>query len=86
MKRLLLAIGLVLAFSVSANALIITYDDKTDFLADTGASPTAPLEETNTAGILTFRDIFPSSLFTAEWTPLISGREIVIGSEENIGI
>jgi len=93
MKPLVLAIALVLAFSVSANALIITYDNKTDFLADTAAKPTLPFPDRDewysggpalNLGELTFSA--GSLLFFTEWTPLIDGYELAINGVEDLDI
>lgn len=95
MKRLLCATMLILVFSVSVSATLITYDNKAAFLADTGASPIPPFPNRDgwnvggpalTVGELTFSSPTGRLLHFTEWTPLIDGYELAIEDVENLDI
>lgn len=95
--RLILT-SILLLFTAQAQALIVTYDNRTDFLSDTGAtSATGALPDLGSVGTggVTIGDVtFGGSLWVGaggsasvpggEWTTLNPGNEIAVNGPENL--
>ena len=91
MKKFLLLTTLAIGFvSSAANAAIVTYSDRTDFINDSGATSAGAIPQTASGsgfnvGVLTFGNVAPASLNASlNWSTLISEPfDLAINGIEN---